>query len=380
MSHPLSIGRELFYAEQRLGIDVSKLRMTFRDTKAFDLNTGNHCSCSRYWTSLDWFIPYVFLNVVSGETVFLNPKRFFCWLVTFQLVIFYCTIARILPWSTSQMTFADCDTNCWIIICSMPLPLGFAIYIAWLWSMCMAFDMTRRWSRMKLCTHLLDPKRETFQGSQMRQSYKAQLFGSVSKFNRKTLRTLDLQTIDVYSSQTLYSWSRFRAVLFDCGKMFFQREEAYTGLLILCTLFVLFFFLYSLVSDGIVIVWEDLIITLILSVFILAPSMWILSCGNGLNYQTTKQRKILSDRAVEMLHFEYVAQDKKLKFWAMEMENAREMCETVIDVLDLHEYDTTLLGIKVDNSVFQLVVSVIVIMLYLIAWCVYQNMIKDAQQ
>eukprot|EP01083_Nonionella_stella_P204046 744118_1 len=164
------------------------------------------------------------------------------------------------------------------------------------------------------------------------------------------------------------------------AKCFFQREEAYTGLLILCTLFVLFFFLYSLVSDGIVIVWEDLIITLILSVFILAPSMWILSCGNGLNYQTTKQRKILSDRAVEMLHFEYVAQDKKLKFWAMEMENAREMCETVIDVLDLHEYDTTLLGIKVDNSVFQLVVSVIVIMLYLIAWCVYQNMIKDAQQ
>eukprot|EP01083_Nonionella_stella_P128692 390016_1 len=239
-----------------------------------------------------------------------------------------------------------------------------------------SFFLSRRWSRMRLCTHLLDPKRETFQGAEMRSSYKAQLFASVAKLKRKNLKVLDLQTIDLYSSQTLYSWSQFRTVLFDAGKMFFEREEAYNGLMILSALFILLFLLYSLITENIVIVWEDVILTLIIAVFILGPSMWVLSYGNGLNYQTSKQQKILSERAVDMLHFEYMAEDKKAMYWVEEIRKAREMCDAVIDVLNLHEYDVSFLGIKVDNSVFQLIVSVIGITLYLIGWLVYQNMIN----
>eukprot|EP01083_Nonionella_stella_P128693 390018_1 len=379
MQSPLSIARELYYTEQRLGIDLSALRMTFRDTKAFDLNSGKHCSCSRYWTTLDWFVPYVFLNVVSGES-FLKPSLFIYWMLGLQILMFYTIIARMLPWSSAQASFAMCDVYCWVIVGTLPLQLGLTVYSAWLWCMCMAFDMTRRWSRMRLCTHLLDPKRETFQGAEMRSSYKAQLFASVAKLKRKNLKVLDLQTIDLYSSQTLYSWSQFRTVLFDAGKMFFEREEAYNGLMILSALFILLFLLYSLITENIVIVWEDVILTLIIAVFILGPSMWVLSYGNGLNYQTSKQQKILSERAVDMLHFEYMAEDKKAMYWVEEIRKAREMCDAVIDVLNLHEYDVSFLGIKVDNSVFQLIVSVIGITLYLIGWHVYQNMINQNKQ
>merc|ERR1712154_558290 len=100
----------------------------------------------------------------------------------------------------------------------------------------MAFDFNRRYSRMKVCTHLLDPKRETFQGTGMRRSYKPHLFGSVAKIKATKLKGMDLQTIDLYSADTVFAWSQFRNALFDTGQMFLCREEAYNGFLILCTL------------------------------------------------------------------------------------------------------------------------------------------------
>lgn len=255
--------------------------------------------------------------------------------------------------------------------------LGFGLWASFFWSLAMAFDFDRRYHRMKLCTHLLDPKRETFQGDKMRRSYKPQLFGSVRKIKPKNLKGIDLQTIDIYSADTMFSWSQFRAILFDTGTMFLNREEAYNGFLIACTLLTLFAFLYSLVSDSVGISWEDLVITLLLCIFVLAPSMWTLSCGDSLNYQTTKQQKILSERVVEMLHFEFAAQKNGDDYWVQEITKAREMCEAVIDVLSQDEYNVTFLGIKVDTSVFQLIATLIGILLYISGFLVYQNWIND---
>ena len=78
--------------------------------------------------------------------------------------------------------------------------LAWGVMNAFLWSAAMAIDFDRRYNRMKLCTHLLDPKRETFKGDEMRRSYRPQLFGSVSKIKPKNLKGLDLQTIDIYSN------------------------------------------------------------------------------------------------------------------------------------------------------------------------------------
>eukprot|EP01084_Bolivina_argentea_P320145 555445_1 len=374
--HPLTMAREFYFTEQRLGIDFSKLRMNFRDTKAFNLMNSKNCACSGYATKLDWFLPYIYTNINSEGGGITN--RFFLFVFLFFLLLSYTTVARLLPYSLSAASFDNCDLMCWILIGCIPFSLGWSLWAGFLWAFSMALDFNRRYSRMKLCTHLLDPKRETFIGTKMRRSYKAQLFGSVNdKLKAKILKQLDLQTIDLYSSETLFSWAQFRHVLYDCGIGFLQREEAYNGFLIICTLLTLFFFLYSLVTDTIVVVWEDLIITLLLCVFILAPAMWTLSCGNSLNYQTTKQQKILSERVVEMLHFQFMAEQKKMPRWAKEIKIAREMCESVIDVLSQDEYSVKLIGIKVDNSVFQLTATVIGILLYISGFLVYNNWIME---
>jgi len=373
MQHPLTMARELYYTEERLGVDLSRLRLTFRDTKAFDLGKGQNCTCSRYWTKLDWFVPYIYVfeNSSGNRTM----GGFFAWILFFIVLSYYTTAARIAPWSNSNVSVSDCNNYCWILIGTLPLVLGVALWASFLWTTGMAFDFTRRYNRMKLCTHLLDPKRETFNSDVMRRSYKAQLFGSVAKLKPKKLKPLDLQTIDFYSADTVFAWSQFRTCLYDIGHLFLLREEAYNGYLVIVALTVLFFFLYSMVTDGIVVVWEDLIITMLLAVFVLVPSMWTLSCGNSLNYQTLKQQKILSERAVEMLHFQYVAEQKGLDYWVQEVGKARDMIDATIDVLSQDEYSVTFLGIRVDNSVFQLITTIVGILLYISGYVVYTQWI-----
>merc|ERR1711997_1313175 len=106
-----------------------------------------------------------------------------------------------------------------------PFGLAWGLWSACFWSVAMALDFNRRYERMKLATHILDPKRETFKGDEMRRTYKAQLFGSVAALKPQRIKALDLQTIDLYSPDTIFAWSQFRNVLFDAGKMFQQREQ-----------------------------------------------------------------------------------------------------------------------------------------------------------
>ena len=239
----------------------------------------------------------------------------------------------------------------------------------------MALDFNRRYYRMALCTHLLDPKRETFLTSDMRRSYKAQLFGSVSGIKMKKLQGLDLQTIDLYSADTVFAWSQFRYVLFDAGKMFLNREEAYTGVILLVTIGSWIVFLYCLVHENIELVWEDAIITFCLSIFTLVPSMWTLSCATSLNYQTAKQQKLLSQRSVEMLHNQYIAEEQNQKQWAEHIAKARETVEAAIDVLSIDEYNVELLGMNVDTSVINLISTVIGILMYVSGYLVYNEWI-----
>ena len=120
---PLAISRILLKRAE-LGINLAKLRMTFRDTKSFDLTKGANCSCSRYWTKLDWFVPYVFVNAnQKGEKV--SNNIWFLWLIPFTLLLYYTTAARLLPYSLAEISTDDCDTHCWIIIGCLPIALSF---------------------------------------------------------------------------------------------------------------------------------------------------------------------------------------------------------------------------------------------------------------
>merc|ERR1719361_1133523 len=297
------------------------------------------------------------------------------WTILYMVTVLllYVTISRLMPHSISDWNFTDCTTSCWILTLSIPFPLGGGIWATFLWSSAMALDFTRRYYRMALCTHLLDPKRETFLTNEMRRSYKAQLFGSVTGLKMKKLQGLDLQTIDLYDHDTVFAWSQFRFVLFDAGKMFLNREEAYTGVILILTIGTWIVFLYCLVHDSIELVWEDAIITLCLSTFTLIPSMWTLSCATSLNYQTAKQQKILSERAVEMLHYQYLAEDENQKQWAQRIAKSRECVEAAIDVLSIDEYNVELLGMKVDTSVVNLITTVIGILLYVSGYLVYNE-------
>lgn len=146
----------------------------------------------------------------------------------------------------------------------------------------------------------------------------------------------------------------------------------------LVTIFSWVLFLYCLVHDNIKLVWEDAIITLVLSLFTLAPSMWTLSCATSLNYQTAKQQKILSERAVEMLHNQHIAEEENKKQWVEHIEQAREMCNSAIDVLSIDEYNVELLGMKVDSGVINLISTVIGILLYVSGYLVYNEwIVKD---
>merc|ERR1712173_486702 len=98
--HPLAIARELYYTEKRLGIDLSKLRLNFRDTKAFNLANGTNCSCSRFYTMLDWFIPFIFVKANSSTSI-LNVG-FFYFVIVFVLFMAYATIARMFEYSQSS--------------------------------------------------------------------------------------------------------------------------------------------------------------------------------------------------------------------------------------------------------------------------------------
>ena len=64
-----------------------------------------------------------------------------------------------------------------------------------------------------------------------------------------------------------------------------------------------------------------------------------------------------------------------MMLWVQEVKKGREMCEAVVDVLSQNEYSVDIFGIKVDNSVFQLIATVIGILLYIIGWFVYQKWI-----
>ena len=71
----------------------------------------------------------------------------------------------------------------------------------------------------------------------MRLRYRSQVFAPLGRIDKKRLKRLDLQTIDVFNVNTIYSWCQLRRVLFDVGLGFLKRGEMYLGVIIIYIVF-----------------------------------------------------------------------------------------------------------------------------------------------
>ena len=259
------MAREFWITQKRLRLDLSKLRLIFRDTSQFDVDSMKNCKCSKWETTLDWLVPYVYTytnigaEFVSGRILMiLGFVIFICvsWSNIYRFGRFWNPNER----DNEYYKWDTCGWECIVLQTTIPWILALNLWIATNWSCTMATDFNRRYSRSKFLTHLLDPKRKAFSGV-MRETYKAHLFGSKRKIPSKYLKKLDLHTIDVFNHVSIYSWCQLRNIFYDCGKEFLNREEAYVGVLILYAMLMLLFLIYGMLEDGINIIFEDFVCT-----------------------------------------------------------------------------------------------------------------------
>ena len=205
----LTMSREFWLSQSRLHIDLSNLRLTFRDTKAFDLTESKYCSCSRWSTMLDWLVPFLYVFTNKQAFTFLKAKFISLSLFLNIFFVFVCCYQRINQ--GGNIIFG------WILTICITISASINVHNCIVWSLFVSRDFTKRWERVVFCTRLLDPKQDAFVGD-MKNSYKVHVFAALGKISKKSLKKLNLHTIDLYNPDSIYSWSQLRNIVFDCGK------------------------------------------------------------------------------------------------------------------------------------------------------------------
>ena len=287
----ITMAREFWYSQKRLHVDLSNLRLTFRDTKAFDLTESKYCSCSRWATMLDWLVP--FLYVFTNEKSVLTQKLTKLSVLASVFLIgssLYRRIGRLEH--DDDLPYFSGTVYGWVLFVCILIPVSTVKLACIMWAVSVSKDFTKRYNRVMFCTHLLDPKLEAFVGS-MKKTYKVHCFAALGKISKKVLKKLSLHTIDLYNPDSIYSWSQLRNIIFDCGKHFLLRQQAYNGILIVYAICLIFLFLYTLLNEFTFVFIDDLLVIAVFQVSILIPSMWTLSCANSLNSQTHTQKRLL---------------------------------------------------------------------------------------
>ena len=90
-----------------------------------------------------------------------------------------------------------------------------------------------------------------------------------------------------------------------------------------------------------------------------------LSCANASNVEAVKQQKQLTERLVEMQVNEIDSRAEGNPYWQQEMRMAKEMTESGITMIKNNEYLINFFGVNVDNSLIQLICSIIIILAYI---------------
>ena len=126
-------------------------------------------------------------------------------------------------------------------------------------------------------------------------------------------------------------------------------------------------------------------------IVILGPAFWSLSCAKAMNHETLKQKRFFYERMAEMQNYEFEGITKineyrnnidnnknmetKLKTyeeWLSSVKKAREMAECAVDVLDESSYSIRFIGIKADESVQTLLITLTGILIYLVLFAAVQ--------
>jgi len=89
------------------------------------------------------------------------------------------------------------------------------------------------------------------------------------------------------------------------------------------------------------------------------------------------KKKMLSERIIEMQYWEFVSVDANAEYWTDDIRQARIIAENVVSVLDQELHVIKFLGLRIDNSVIQVLATVFAILGYLVFWVAYKNHIVN---
>lgn len=131
--------------------------------------------------------------------------------------------------------------------------------------------------------------------------------------------------------------------------------------------------MYFLVHESVIVIKTDLLILGYFSMMILIPTMWTLSCANSLNWETNTQKRLLSQRIVEMQYHETEAKKKGLHYWQNEIKQAKEMAIYTVGILNQDVYQIKVFGIRIDTYVVQVIGTCMLCLVYVLAVAVYNS-------